>query len=385
VTLREPEAAGKSTPVRCDDVAMDVSTLSDQAWQRGRLSLSARVRRLRAKAWMIGQCAVAAGVAWLVARYVFDHPAPFFAPVSAVVCLGTSYGQRLRRVAEVSIGVSIGIGTADLFTRLVGHGAWQISLIVAVAMSAAVLLDAGVLLINQAAVQSIVVTALPLNGGGSRLIDALIGGGVALVAATVVPGAPLRRPREAAAKVTTELARLIRSARSSAREVDRERAADTLDRARETESSLNELRIAASEGLEVVRSSPFRVRNRPQVRSIAEVVDPLDRALRDTRVMIRRIEVSARLDETMPPDYLEILDKLADAADAIARELAADRSPEAALPLLVEIATVTADASAPLTLSAAVVLGQMRSLVVDLLELAGLRHDEAVSTVPPRP
>jgi uncharacterized membrane protein YgaE (UPF0421/DUF939 family) len=385
VTLREAEAAGKSTQVRCDDVAMDVSTLSDQAWQRGRLSLSARVRRLRAKAWMIGQCAVAAGVAWLVARYVFDHPAPFFAPVSAVVCLGTSYGQRLRRVAEVSIGVSIGIGTADLFTRLVGHGAWQISLIVAVAMSAAVLLDAGVLLINQAAVQSIVVTALPLNGGGSRLIDALIGGGVALVAATVVPGAPLRRPREAAAKVTTELARLIRSARSSAREVDREQAVDTLDRARETESSLNELRIAASEGLEVVRSSPFRVRNRPQVRSIAEVVDPLDRALRNTRVLIRRIEVSARLGETMPPDYLEILDKLADAADTIARELAANRSPEAALPLLVEIATETADASAPLTLSAAVVLGQMRSLVVDLLELAGLSHDEAVSTVPPRP
>jgi uncharacterized membrane protein YgaE (UPF0421/DUF939 family) len=365
---------------------MDVSTLSDLAWQRGRLSVSARLRRLQSKAWMIGQCAVAAGVAWLVGREVFGHPAPFFAPVAAVVCLGTSYGQRLRRVAEVSIGVSIGIGTADVFTRLVGHGQfWHITVIVALAMSAAVFLDAGVLLINQAAVQSIVVTTLlPLDGGVSRIVDALIGGGVALVAATVVPGAPLRRPREEAAKVTLELARLLRSASSSARDIDMERASDTLNRARETESSLNELRVAATEGLEVVRSSPFRRRNRPHVRSIAEVVEPLDRALRNTRVMIRRIEVSARLEETMPPDYLEILDQLADAADEMAQELGANRSPEVAQPRLIEVAQVTADASEPLTLSAAVVLGQMRSLVVDLLQLSGLSHHEAVSAVPAR-
>jgi uncharacterized membrane protein YgaE (UPF0421/DUF939 family) len=184
--------------------------------------------------------------------------------------------------------------------------------------------------------------------------------------------------------VTLELARLLRSASSSARDVDMDQASDTLNRARETESSLNELRVAATEGLEVVRSSPFRRRNRPHVRSIAEVVEPLDRALRNTRVMIRRIEVSARLEETMPPDYLAILDRLADAADQMAEELAANRSPEAAQPQLIEIAEVTADASEPLTLSAAVVLGQMRSLVVDLLQLSGLPHHEAVSAIPAR-
>ena len=52
---------------------MDVSTLSDRAWQRGRLSVAARLRRLRSKAWMIGQCAIAAGVAWALATEVFDH------------------------------------------------------------------------------------------------------------------------------------------------------------------------------------------------------------------------------------------------------------------------------------------------------------------------
>lgn len=188
-----------------------------------------------------------------------------------------------------------------------------------------------------------------------------------------------------AAQVTAELARLLRSASASARDADTEQASDTLDRARETESSLNELRVAASEGLEVVRSSPFRRGSKGHVRSIADVVEPLDRALRNTRVMIRRIEVSARLEETMPPDYIVILGELGGATETIAAELAANRFPEAAQSKLIRIADLTGSATEPLTLSAAVVLGQMRSLVVDLLQLAGLSHHESISLVPPRP
>ncbi len=57
---------------------------------------------------------MAAGVAWCVAAEVLDHPTPFFAPIAAVVGLGTSYGQRLRRVAEVTLGVAIGVLVGDL-------------------------------------------------------------------------------------------------------------------------------------------------------------------------------------------------------------------------------------------------------------------------------
>ena len=367
------------------DGPMDLSGLGDRAFERGRLSVSARLRRLQTKAWMIGQCALAAGVAWAVATELFGHTRPFFAPVAAVLCLGTSYGQRLRRVAEVTIGCAVGIGIADGFTHLFGQGGWQIIVVVAVAMSAAILLDAGVIFIGQVAVQAIVVTTLlPLDGGASRIVDAFIGGGVALVAATLVPGAPLRRPREEAAKVTRELARLLRSASDSAQQADLDQAASTLDRARETETLLDDLQAAASEGLEVVRSSPFRRGSKEQVRSIADVVGPLDRAMRNTRVLIRRVVVSARLDETMPPDYLEMLVGLAGVAASMADEFAANHPPDAARPALLSIAERTADASEPLTLSAAVVLGQLRSLVIDLLELSGLTYSEAIARIPAR-
>ena len=65
----------------------------------GKLSVRARIRRLRSRLWQIAQCSLAAATAWLVAQHLLGHPAPFFAPVAAVVSLGTSYGQRLRRVA----------------------------------------------------------------------------------------------------------------------------------------------------------------------------------------------------------------------------------------------------------------------------------------------
>ena len=81
----------------------------DRAIARSRVSVRARLARVGDKGFHIAQCAVAAGVAWLIAADLLGHQTPFFAPVAAVVCLGTSYGQRLRRVAEVTLGVALGV------------------------------------------------------------------------------------------------------------------------------------------------------------------------------------------------------------------------------------------------------------------------------------
>src|SRR6058998_3883836 len=70
---------------------------------RSRLSeeLTRRLTRWRNTAVPIVQAALAAGLSWLVAVHIVDHRAPFFAPVAAVVCLGITLGQRLRRVITV--------------------------------------------------------------------------------------------------------------------------------------------------------------------------------------------------------------------------------------------------------------------------------------------
>jgi uncharacterized membrane protein YgaE (UPF0421/DUF939 family) len=357
----------------------------DRALQRGRTSIEQRLQRLRANVWHIAQCAVAAGVAWFVADDLLGHDAPFFAPVAAVVCLGTTYGQRLRRVIEVTVGVAVGVLIADLFAMSFGSGAWQLAVVVAVAMSVAFLLDAGRLLVTQAAVQSIVVTALVPQPGAAltRWSDAVIGGMVAVAAATAVPQAPLRRPRQQAGLVMRKIAELLRGASGVILDGDVERALALLADARGTDVLIRELQDAADEGLSVVASSPFRVRHREPLRRMADIVEPLDLALRNTRVLVRRAAVAAYRREPVSRGYAVLCDDLADAAELVARELEADRMPVAAQPALLEVATATARVERSHGLSAEVILAQSRSVVADLLRITGMGVLESSDAIPP--
>jgi uncharacterized membrane protein YgaE (UPF0421/DUF939 family) len=359
----------------------------DLVVERGRTSFRARVARLRSKSWQVGQCAVAAGLAWLVARDLLGHAAPYFAPIVALVSLGTSYGQRLRRVVEVTVGVALGVFLGDVYTHVLGRGAWQITVMIGLAMAIALLLDASPLLVNQVAIQSLVVVMVLPNPDAAflRWTDALVGGAVALLAAAVVPGAPLRRPREQAAVVVRRISALLRASADSIEDGDVERAMATLAEARTTESLVTELRAAADEGLSVVASSPFRWRHRGGLRRLSDLVEPLDFALRNTRVLARRVAVATYRDEAVPAAYAVFLRDLADVTDQMAAELGADRVASAVRGPLVTLAERSSNLQRSAALSAEVVLAQMRSILADLLAVTGLDPLEATDRIPPLP
>jgi uncharacterized membrane protein YgaE (UPF0421/DUF939 family) len=363
-----------------DDVAPDAA-------RRSRASLWRRIERLRDRGFFIAQCALAAGVAWALARYVVGHPMPFFAPVSAMICLGFSFGQRLRRVAELMVGVAIGVGVGDVFVRVFGTGVAQIVFVVALAMTLAVLLGAGTLMTTQAGVQAALVTTLlpDPHAGFSRWVDAALGGVVALAAATIAPATAIRRPREQAAEVLNELASILTETADGLRRQDSETVTDALRRARASESLLDDLRSAAAEGVAVVRMSPFRRRQRGRVQEIADLVIPLDRAIRNIRVLVRRVAVSIWRDEPMPAEYPELLDRLAEGTRLIAESLFEPSAEPTARRVLGEVGHRTAVLPIPSSsLSAVVVLGQIRSTIVDLLELIGASYDDARELVPLR-
>lgn len=357
----------------------------DRMWARSRLSVRGRIDRWRSKGWVVAQCAVAASVAWWIAADLLDHSTPFFAPIAAVVGLGTSYGQRLRRVAEVTAGVAIGVFLADLLVAQIGSGAWQLGLVVLLSMSIALLLDAGILFVTQAAVQSVVIVALAPDPSQAflRWTDALVGGGVALVAATVVPGAPLRRPREQAAAVARKIAALLRAAAAVMVDGEVDPALDLLTDARATDRLIRELQAAASEGLSVVSSSPFRLRHRAGLRRLVELVEPLDRSLRSTRVLVRQTAVAAYRRRAIPPSYAALTAELADAADAVADELAADRMPEAARDIVLAVGHATGQVERAPELTADAILAQVRAIVVDLLLVTGMGQLESTDALPP--
>jgi len=360
------------------------SSYVDLALARSRTSLRARVARLRSKSWQVGQCAVAAGLAWYAAADLVGHDRPFFAPIAAVVALGTSYGQRLRRVAEVTLGVAIGVFLGDVLTQALGSGGWQIALIVSLAMVSALLLDAGAIFVTQAAVQAIVVSTLLPDPGQAftRWTDALIGGAVALLAATVVPRAPLRRPREQAAVVMNRISVMLRASATSIEDGDVERAMKTLADARRSDTFIAELRAASDEGLSVLASSPFRWRHRGGVRKMVELVEPLDFALRNTRVIARRIAVAAYRREPIPPAYATFLRDLADVTDEMTAELRADRMAEGARDSLIALGRASARLERTTVLSAEVVVAGVRSLIADLLAVSGMDPLEATDQIP---
>ena len=239
------------------------ASLAPRAARRSKASVHHRLTRLRHRSFFIVQCATAAAVAWWVATALLHHQSAFFAPVTVMISLGMSYGQRLRRVIDVTIGVAIGVLVGDIFVHFFGSGVWQIAIVAMTAMTVAVLFGAGTMLVSQAGVQSIIVTTLVAQPGValSRWLDAVVGGSVALLAATITPASPLRRPRAQAAVVVVELSAILACTAEALRQNDKDLVTSALARARNSEHALDELRDLSAEGIAVVRLSPFRRRD----------------------------------------------------------------------------------------------------------------------------
>jgi len=268
--------------------------LSDRTIRRGEVSAVRRVERWRQRAFMIVQCSVTAGVAWLLASLLLGHQVPYFAAAAAILVLGVAYGQRLRRGVDVAIGVTLGVALGDLWLVLFGAGVWQVVLVSAIAMSLATLVGAGPLMTTQAGAQSIAVLVMAPSPvyGFERWLDAVIGCTLALLVATVAPSGPLRKPAVVASKVVAGMAETLDAAAAALASNDEDAASAALDRAQAAEKDLAAFDAAAAEGLEVVRHSPFRRRELGLVAAFADLHTPLDHASRNLRVLVRRCVVA---------------------------------------------------------------------------------------------
>lgn len=366
------------------DVDLHPSSLRRSVGRRGRRSLSERVQRLRSRWFFILQCAISAAIAWYIAREVLGHPQPFFAPVAALVALGQSYGQRIQRVVQIVVGVAIGVLVGDLVVAAIGPGYVQMVVVISAAMVLATLLDAGVLTTAQAGVQSAIVTILVADPGMafSRWIEAVVGGVVALLAATITPATPLRRPRQHTAGIVAEMGAIFTETATALRSQDLALAGRTLSRARESERSLVTLESLADDGLSVIRSSPFRRSHLPAVQAIADLLEPLDRAIRNLRVLVRRADIALRHGEVVPKAYIDMVAELAEVATAMAADLDRRHLPTGVQPALFELGERTTYVDSHPSLSSEVIRAQVRSIILDMLMVTGLTHDEAFESIP---
>ncbi len=343
-------------------------------------SVARRLRRLRNESWNVGQSTVAAGGAWMLASLV--HERPFFAPVAAVISLGTARGRRSRRAIELSVGVAIGVGVADLIVTALGASTPVMMLVVAGAMSAALLLGGGVILVNQAAVSAIIAVATVAPGAtpsASRVLDALIGGALALVVGQVLfPRDPVRSMSRAAGPVVSDLAVALEGVAEALRRGEVDAARRALEVARATDDDLAAFFDAVALARETfVLRRPGR-RTRERLPLYAEAAQQMDYAVRNTRVLARRVIAAVRRHGAAPPALADAVSLLGEAVLELGTQLDDPERDVATRRLALEAAVkATGVLASDPGLSHAVIIGQIRSTAVDLLRGSGLSAAEA--------
>jgi uncharacterized membrane protein YgaE (UPF0421/DUF939 family) len=351
-----------------------------------REEVTRRLKRWRSTALPITQAALAAGLAWLVATQLIGHAHPFFAPIAAVVCLGVSLGQRLRRVGELVVGVSVGVGVGDALIGWIGSGPWQIALVVALAMSGAVLLDGGAVIALQAGSSAVLVATLlpPETGGGlDRMIDALTGGLVGLAVTALLPANPVTVAQRQSRQLFGELATALRGIATAVSEEDLVKAAGVLSSLRNTQTAVDDFKSALKTGGEIATIAPIRWRSKDELGRFHTAALPIDYALRNTRVLARRALAALRAKEDMPDGLPDVLRQYADAVDTLRTELATGKEPTGTRNAVRDAAQhLTARHLGGEGFSTKVVLAQIRSIAVDLLQATGLSRAEAAESLP---
>ncbi|MDH2428045.1 FUSC family protein [Sphaerisporangium sp. TRM90804] len=350
-------------------------------------SMGGRLRRLATMAPSILQCAAAAALAWVVAKDLLHHPRPFFAPIAVVICIGVALGRRVRRMAEMVAGVSVGVGVGDLLVLRIGSGPLQLALVVALAMAAAVLLDSGQVIVLQAGSSAVLVaTLLPPTGSGGldRMVDALTGGVIGIAAVALLPANPIALAHRHARVVLDELADALEGAAEAIAAQDITLAADALDKVRGSQKAVEDLRAALLAGREIAVLSPLRWNARARLRRYQAAATPVDHALRNTRVLLRRTLAAMRDREPMRHDLPARLRGLADTARLLRDELGAGAEPvrarQAAFAVAEEIRGVLDPDDG---FSTHVITAQLRSIAVDLLVATGTDRQTATAALPP--
>jgi len=341
------------------------------------------VRRLRALLWPILETAGAAVGAWYLAKLLLSERETAFAPIAAVICLGATIGQQRERALELIGGVVLGVLIADLLVRLLGTGPPQVGLMVVLAMSAAVLVGGGPLLMTEAGVSAIIIGSTAPSTLGLfpvRPIEALIGGAVAFgVHSLVFPPDPLLYVGRAANAVFSGLGRTLEDLSAALDTGDRAKAERTLERARAIDGDVRALGDALALGRDTARSAPLRWSTRPALERQEEIGRHLDFAVRDTRVLARETVRYLRSGGSPVPDLAAAVGDLAQALWALAATFGDPAAPEQPRRLALRAAARATEASARhADLMLIEIAGQVRSTAADLVRAsqAGASDDD---------
>jgi uncharacterized membrane protein YgaE (UPF0421/DUF939 family) len=358
--------------------------LIEQAAEVSRAGIRTRRERILATARPILQTSVAAALAWLIATEIVGHATPFFAPISAVITLGLTIGQRRRRAVELAIGVSVGIAIADLLVSWIGTGTWQVGVVTGLAMLAATLVGGGTLLASQAGASAVLVATLqpPEGFDFTRSLDALVGSATALVVgALLLPIDPVRLVREGVGPVVDRLAAALERIADALEDRDDREAERGLATLSRLDREYDRLTSTLAEAGDAARISLSRRGSLSRLDRYVVAIGEIGLAIENTRALARGATRAIALDDSVPREVPAASRELATAARELTTLLEQDNAAPSREAALRAVRLANAVLAETTNLSALHLVGQVRLVAVDLLRASGIPRPEAQQAV----
>jgi uncharacterized membrane protein YgaE (UPF0421/DUF939 family) len=354
---------------------------------RSRLSSTVSLRRAGTSLPAVLQITVAAIGAYVFAREVLGHDVPLLAVTVSLSSLGFVRDARPARVLETAIGMTLGIAVAEVIVLTFGQGIAQLAVVLAVTLVVARALSPAGAFAIAAAIQSTLVVLLPAPDGGPfiRVVDGVVGGVVALLATAVIPRDPRRTAVREARAVFDEFLAVTASLVTAARFGDHEEADRALVRARGTQPLLDAWTTTLESARAIVRVSPLVRRHRGELERQAAMLAGMDLAMRNLRVIARRIDYLSR-DSRRRPGIADVLARVVTAVTLLAASLEDISQLPIARRALEELARHVGPeevVGASESVSEQSVVIAVRPLIVDLLVATGVPVADAQELLPP--
>ncbi|MGW3603297.1 FUSC family protein [Micromonospora sp. NPDC005161] len=329
---------------------------------------------------MAAQAGVAAVLAGFIARDVLDNPQPLFAPAVAVGTIASAIGNRVRRAAELVAGVVVGVVVGHWLIRVIGVGPVKTGVVVALAISAAVLFRGGGAALAQAGSTALLLATVADGAtlAVPRTEAALVGGVTAIAVALIMPLNPLRVIRRAGGPTTDLFARELTTAARALAHRDLQQAENALQGYTPADAKRQNLNEMVAAAREVAVLSPWRRRQLNMVRRYQHAGEQLEHTYTSGREMVTWAGATIRAGEPVPAGLPASIEHVGQALRLMHRDFLAGREPEPTRARALQAIKEVNDACAHgIEFSGTVVVSRVRAAVSELLQASGLPKAEA--------
>lgn len=359
----------------------ELPTRTRDALNRARTASVEARERVIAHTSSIVLAVIAAVLAWAIAGGLIQDHNPFFAPIAAVIALNATGGERGANALRLLTGVFLGILAGELALIVTDRGFTALALGTAGAMTAAVAIRAERIVIGQAAASAILTTIFvgADSPGIDRIVDALIGAGVALAFSQLLfPArlvAMLRRIEEDA---LTEMSRMLAVVGRSLAEEGDASSEQMVNRLGDLSRPMAELSKARESSRSTVRLSTIRWGDPRPVLDEDEIIERLI-LLGESCLFLSRTTTSMGADERreLAPIVSGMAEVLATLADDLSSREAREQAVEQALRAARQYGAGRPDDD-PVTHATHLAVEMVAS---DIMVFAGIRFDEVEDVI----